>query len=186
MAESGGSSFEPENNVGLAFGLNVMAGACTGIGAALVVLKKDIGPVATGGVLTFSAGVMVFVSFVEIYMSKSLDAFKGYFDEKVGLDDELSSSRAFQVSMASFFGGILITMGLDYLVHFLHDLRERKRSGSGRDLSGMDVEAAAEGDAPGGEEGEKPGPEEVSESNLVTAGLITAVAIALHNCECRN
>lgn len=117
---------------------------------------------------------------------RSLDAFKGYFDEKVGLDDELSSSRAFQVSMASFFGGILITMGLDYLVHFLHDLRERKRSGSGRDLSGMDVEAAAEGDAPGGEEGEKPGPEEVSESNLVTAGLITAVAIALHNCECRN
>lgn len=70
MAESGGSAFEPENNVGLAFGLNVMAGACTGIGAVLVVLKRDIGPVATGGVLTFSAGVMVFVSFVEIYMSK--------------------------------------------------------------------------------------------------------------------
>ena len=72
MSASGGGNdgFTAENNVGLAFGLNILAGACTGIGAVAVVLKKDISPPVTGGILSLSAGVMVFVSFVDIYMSK--------------------------------------------------------------------------------------------------------------------
>jgi len=113
--EHGGHGESP--NVALAFGLNIIAGLCTGIGAVIVALKYNIPPAVTGGVLALSAGVMVYVSFVDIYMGKSIDAFEAYF-ESVG--EVAASDRAFQVSMACFFGGILFTMILDFIVHSLY------------------------------------------------------------------
>merc|ERR1719379_337794 len=69
---------------------------------------------------------MVFVSFVDIYMSKSYGAFKKYFKEDQSMDDDLSDARGFQVSMASFFGGIVVTMGLNYLVHLIQGLVDKR------------------------------------------------------------
>ena len=43
-----------EHNVALAFGLNILAGACTGIGAVAVALKYDISNAVAGGVLGLS------------------------------------------------------------------------------------------------------------------------------------
>ncbi len=60
MASSPGQ--EREHNVGLAFGLTIGAGVCTGIGAVAVCIKRDPSPLFMGSVLSLSAGVMVFVS----------------------------------------------------------------------------------------------------------------------------
>ncbi|QDZ24144.1 zinc permease [Chloropicon primus] len=191
MSASGGGNdgFTAENNVGLAFGLNILAGACTGIGAVAVVLKKDISPPVTGGILSLSAGVMVFVSFVDIYMSKSYGAFKKYFKEGQSMDDDLSDARAFQVSMASFFGGIVVTMALNYLVHLIQGLMDKRDAERGRPRDGeepkaevLDLEKDDGPPAEGGEGGsEEKESKQVGRVRLVKSGLIAAVAIALHN-----
>ena len=63
------------------------------------------------GALGISAGVMIFVSFGEIYGVKAVDAF----EEIEGIDrDEATRYATF-----CFFGGIAITYLLDWLVHTL-------------------------------------------------------------------
>ena len=162
-----------EHNVGLAFGLTMLAGACTGIGSVIVAIKYDIGPKATGGILALSAGVMVFVSFVEIYMVKSIEAFKAYFDES--MDEEGAMARSYQVSMASFFGGLIITMFMNWGVHWIHE-----RCAKGEAVEAEKAVEAAEHSAeePHQEMSSKKSVDQVS---LMKSGIITAVAIALHN-----
>lgn len=184
-----------EHNVGLAFGLNVMAGACTGIGSVVVVLKEDVSPQITGGILGLSAGVMVFVSFVDIYTAKSTEAFEAFFGESQEMVAEDAEARGFQVAMASFFGGILVTMVLDYLVHWAHGKwsveahvpRHPIEASATVTATSDDAEAQiqAPGPPPAKEETTSPskgaGESVPGRVRLVKSGVITAIAIALHN-----
>lgn len=54
------------NNALLALLLTLFAGLCTGIGSALTVLSKSVGPRFMALTLGFSAGVMIYVSLTEI------------------------------------------------------------------------------------------------------------------------
>ena len=56
------------NNVLLAFGLTLFAGLSTGIGSALAFFTKRTNEKFLSAALGFSAGVMLYVSFIEIFV----------------------------------------------------------------------------------------------------------------------
>jgi zinc transporter, ZIP family len=90
-------------NFGTAFALVLAAGAATGIGAAVVffpTLAKLANRRFLGGSLGLAAGVMMYVSLVDIYQ-KSLTGFS-----ESGHDD----GKAFLYTTICFFGGIILMM----------------------------------------------------------------------------
>jgi ZIP family zinc transporter len=107
------------DNVLFAFGLTVFAGLSTGIGSALAFFATRTNTKLLSLSLGFSAGVMIYVSFVEI-LGKSRVAMIEYFGE-------VSGSWA---ATLSFFGGILLIALIDKLIphyenpHEIHDTSE--------------------------------------------------------------
>jgi len=98
-------------NVGTALGLVCGAGAATGVGAAVVFfpsLVKLASRRVLAGSLGLSAGVMVYVSFVEIF-SKSVADFGEVVDEDLG----------YIYATLSFFGGVVVMLLTDVAVKYL-------------------------------------------------------------------
>ncbi|KAL7469656.1 hypothetical protein ACHAXS_014152 [Conticribra weissflogii] len=92
---------ESSGNVGVAFGLVIAAGAATALGSAVVYFPnfvKYVSPKLLAASLGLSAGVMIYISFVDIF-GKSLDAFLN-----AGHDEDM----AYLFSTLSFFGGVLM------------------------------------------------------------------------------
>lgn len=90
-------------NVGVAFGLVIGAGAATAIGASVVffpALVKLASRRVLAGALGLSAGVMTYVSFVEIFQ-KSFGSFQ---------DAEHSEEMAYVYATLCFFGGVVTMM----------------------------------------------------------------------------
>jgi ZIP family zinc transporter len=102
-----------------AFGLTLFAGLATGIGSALAFFAKRTNTSFLSVALGFSAGVMIYVSFVEIF-SKA----------RVCLAEELGEPAAYWVTVLSFFGGIALIAIIDKLVpsfenpHEMHKAEE--------------------------------------------------------------
>ena len=96
-----------EGNVGLAFGLVIAAGLSTTIGSTFVFCSSYANTKALAAALGVSAGVMLYVSFVEIFAIKAVQGFTAAHGEKYG---------GVYATLA-FFGGIAATTGLDALVH---------------------------------------------------------------------
>eukprot|EP00419_Tripos_fusus_P049406 CAMPEP_0172827756 /NCGR_PEP_ID=MMETSP1075-20121228/20346_1 /TAXON_ID=2916 /ORGANISM="Ceratium fusus, Strain PA161109" /LENGTH=124 /DNA_ID=CAMNT_0013669621 /DNA_START=18 /DNA_END=388 /DNA_ORIENTATION=+ len=100
------------DNTGVAFALVIAAGLSTAVGAALVFFKNIVNlankRVLAAG-LGFSSGVMVYVSFVEIF-TKSTGAFEanGY-----------AEKDAYMLGTLCFFAGMLLLRLLSFLVHKL-------------------------------------------------------------------
>ena len=94
-----------DNNILLAFGLTLIAGLSTGIGSLLAFFTKRTNTKMISAVLGFSAGVMIFVSLVDIlpHASKTLQASMG---DKAGS----------WVAMISFFAGILLIAVIDKVI----------------------------------------------------------------------
>ncbi|ABB40348.1 zinc/iron permease [Oleidesulfovibrio alaskensis G20] len=88
-----------------AFGLTLFAGLCTGIGSALAFFTQKTNTKVLSVALGFSAGVMLYVSFVEI-LSKAQDA----------LTASLGNVAGAWATVASFFGGIGFIALIDYFV----------------------------------------------------------------------
>lgn len=92
-----------ENSAGIAFGLVLAAAAATGIGSSLVFfpsLVKLTSRRTLAFALAMSAGVMGYISMVDIY-SKSIGGFL-----ESGHDEDLS----FIYATLSFFGGVISMM----------------------------------------------------------------------------
>jgi ZIP family zinc transporter len=88
-------------NVGIAFALVSGAGMCTALGAAIVfspTLVKFASRKTLAGALGLSAGVMCYVSFVEI-LQKSNISF---------LDAGHSEDEAYMYSTLCFFAGVIL------------------------------------------------------------------------------
>ena len=88
-----------------AFGLTLFAGLSTGIGSALAFFSKRTNPKFLSASLGFSAGVMIYVSFVEI-LSKARDSMISGLGEKPG----------HWMTALAFFSGIAIIGIIDKLV----------------------------------------------------------------------
>ena len=93
------------NNVLLAFGLTIFAGLSTGIGSALAFFAKRTNPKFLSGSLGFSAGVMIYVSFVEIFPEARHSMIEGS-----------GFIKGNWLTVIAFFSGIAIIGIIDKLV----------------------------------------------------------------------
>ena len=117
-----------EGNYIIAFALTLFAGLSTAIGSGIVLLYKKFSPRFLAASLGFSAGVMIFISMVELFT----DAQKSL--------GELYGDRPGQFyALLAFFGGIALIAVIDWLVpsgenpHEVGDLSIKKFNGEGND-----------------------------------------------------
>jgi len=112
------SLMELEGNIWIAFLLTLFAGLATGIGGAIAFFAKRTNTRFLAAALGFSAGVMIYVSFIEI-MPKAFESLEASFDDMGAL-----------AGVLGFFGGMLLIGIIDKLVpsfenpHELHAIEE--------------------------------------------------------------
>jgi len=135
-------------NVAVAFGLTLFAGLCTGIGSAMALLCKRTNTRFLAASLGFSAGVMIYVSFVEI-LGKARESLVAVWGQKTGN----------WLLLAAFFAGILLVALIDRLVPEVENPHEVHR------LEELDPES----------------PVRPRDPRLMRMGLLTALAITIHN-----
>ena len=88
-----------------ALGLTVFAGLSTGVGSFMAFFSKKFNPKFLAGALGFSAGVMIYVSLIEIFV-KAKDSLVALYGDKPG----------YTATVISFFIGIGIIALIDKLV----------------------------------------------------------------------
>ncbi len=160
------------NDVWVALGLTCFAGMATCIGSSIAFFAKRTNyrflSVATG----FSAGVMLYVSFVEIFAEGTNSLVAAYGDY-----------WGHWFNAASFFGGILLIGIIDNLIpsaenpHEIH--AEQETAPLHNDSAPMPDFAAVAADpthAPPGVHDHR-----VDHQKLLRMGLFTALAIGIHN-----
>ncbi len=94
-----------EDNVLWAFSLTLFAGLSTGIGSGIAFFAKRDNTKMLAVAMGFSAGVMIYVSFVEIFV-KAKDA----------LSAELGETQGALFTVLSFFGGIFLIGLIDKFI----------------------------------------------------------------------
>ena len=144
---------DPET-IFFAFGLTLFAGLATGIGSVLAFFTKKTNTSFLSVALGFSAGVMLYVSFVEIFVKA-----------KIELQAELGEVTGMWATVAAFFGGMLVIGIIDRLVpseenpHEIHKIEEIDS-----------LEDQMEQETP-----------EQKDKKLLRMGVFTALAIGIHN-----
>lgn len=104
------------HNVICAFGLTLFAGLSTGIGSAIAFSAKKTNKKFLSASLGFSAGVMIYVSFVEIF-----------FEAKISLQQVYGIKKGDFITTIAFFCGIVLIAIIDKIVpnfenpHEIHD-----------------------------------------------------------------
>ncbi|MDX9800048.1 MAG: zinc transporter ZupT [Spirochaetia bacterium] len=88
-----------------ALGLTIFAGLATGVGSLMAFFSKKFNPKFLAGALGFSAGVMIYVSFVEIFV-KARNALESYYGAKLG----------YIYTTLAFFVGLGIIAVIDKLI----------------------------------------------------------------------
>lgn len=118
-------------NVGLAFGAVFGAGAATCLGASVVFFPKIVKFTSKNFLassLGISAGVMTYVSFVEIF-SKSQHSFVNHLVDVI-VDDEMKRwGRANLYATLSFFSGVVIMLLIDLIVKVMTGDHHHHRHG---------------------------------------------------------
>lgn len=126
-----------------------MAGLATGIGSILAFFASRTNTKFLSFALGFSAGVMIYVSMIEIFF-KAQDA----------LVNELGSPKGNWVTVASFFGGMLLIALIDRLIPEHNNPHELKK------IEEME---------------KKPVKNAVDDPELMKMGVFSALALAIHN-----
>lgn len=134
-----------------AFGLTLFAGLSTGVGSALAFFTKKTNEKFLSLALGFSAGIMIYVSFVEILV-KARDS----------LGNVHGAQRGDMYATLGFFGGIALIALIDLFVPDKNNPHEV------RDVSEM-------GENPEEDKSTKRNDE------LMRMGVMSALAIAIHN-----
>jgi len=93
------------DNLIFALGLTLFAGLSTGVGSIMAFLSKKFNPKFLAGALGFSAGVMIYVSLVEIF-AKAKDSLVISFGTKTG----------YWFTVIAFFSGIALIAIIDKLI----------------------------------------------------------------------
>ena len=158
----------------IAFGLTLLAGMATGIGSIIAFTAKRTNyrflSVATG----FSAGVMLYVSFVEIFF-KGSESLSEHYGENLGN----------WINAASFFGGMLLIGLIDTLIPAAENPHETPSEAETRPLhnpstplSGTPTIIPQDATLPAQTAGKEAG---AHHHKLMRMGLFTALAIGIHN-----
>lgn len=135
-------------NLLLAFGLTLFAGLATGIGSLLAFFTSHTNTKFLSVTLGFSAGVMIYVSMVEIFVKA-----------KVALVDSLGVVPGNWLTVAGFFGGMLLIASIDKFIPKQSNPHELK--------------TVEDMNQPSTNDGKKP--------DLLKMGTFTALAIGIHN-----
>ncbi|GMH34954.1 hypothetical protein BSKO_02815 [Bryopsis sp. KO-2023] len=116
---------EQGSDVAIAFALVVGAGLCTTLGASFAFCARIANKKILAISLGLSAGVMIYVSFGEIFMVKALDEFRKHYcpdeDENPQKDCSEADDKALRYATLCFFAGIVVTHILDLFVHQIVD-----------------------------------------------------------------
>ena len=183
----------------IAFGLTLFAGLATGIGSALAFFTRTTNTRFLAIALGFSAGVMIYVSMVEIF-----------FKARESLVAEMGAVQGNWITLLSFFGGILVIGVIDRMVPSAENPHEVRKV---EDVSEVDEENKVDeengvNEVNRGDEGiEVKGESRIKEGNrvneeeranerdrsdkekkdshkkkkLMRMGLLSAIAITVHN-----
>ncbi len=161
------------NEVLMAFALTVFAGLSTGIGSVIAFTAKRTDyrflSVATG----FSAGVMLYVSFVEIF-------FKGF----AVLGERYGDRMGGWINVVSFFGGILLIGLIDNLIPAAENPHETHSETETMPLHDPSAVRPLADDFSKSSQGKTScGFHDHGRTNkkLMRMGLFTAMAISIHN-----
>jgi len=164
------------SNVVLAFLLTLFAGLSTGIGSAISLLAKRTNTAFLTVALGFSAGVMIYVSFVEIFVKA-----------KNELVSVLGETKGSWLVAFSFFAGMALIALIDKLipsgenpheVHHKEDLKTGKNLGDSKRLMRTGIFTALAIGIHNFPEGMATFVAALQDPNL---GYAIAVAIAIHN-----
>ncbi len=136
----------PSHDVLFAFALTLFAGLSTGIGSLLSLLTKKTNTKFLSVALGFSAGVMIYVSFVDIF-PQALTLLSG----------ALGKGPGAWATAGGFFLGIALIAGIDTLIPFVENPHE--------------VHTVEEMD----------GNAKHHKTKLMRLGVLTALAIGIHN-----
>lgn len=139
----------PLPTVLIAFGLTLFAGLATGIGSALAFFAKRTDRRFLSAALGFSAGVMIYVSLIEIF-GKARNS----------LAAAVGDTRGYWYTTLAFFAGMLVVALIDKLVPSFENPHEAHA------VDEMSCGTAVEAEA---------------KSALMRMGLLSALAIAIHN-----
>ena len=159
--------------VWIAMGLTLFAGLATGVGSVIAFTARRTNyrflSVATG----FSAGVMLYVSFVEIFF-QGLESLTEHYGDYWG----------HWVNAASFFGGMLVIGVIDNLIPAARNPHETHTEDELKPLHNASA-PLPDFDAVAGTSSEGP-PDGIHDHsrhhrNLMRMGLFTALAIGIHN-----
>jgi len=101
----------------IAFGLTLFAGLSTGVGSALAFFARRTNTKFLSTALGFSAGVMIYVSFVEIFP-----------EAKDSLTNELGQVAGYWATVLAFFSGIVFIGVIDKLVPSFENPHEVHRA----------------------------------------------------------
>lgn len=148
-------------DVVFAFTLTLFAGLCTGIGSALAFFTKKSNTKFLSVSLGFSAGVMIYVSMVEIF-----------FKAKDSLVSELGLVRGSWITVAAFFAGMLLIGVIDKLIpssenpHELHSIEEINDIHADETHHLVQIQKREEA---------------LKNHKLLRMGMFTALAIGIHN-----
>ncbi len=104
-----------QGNVALAFLLTILAGLATGIGSIMAFLSKKFNHKFLAASLGFSAGVMIYISLVEIF-DEAKSSLIGVYGEKSG----------YWITILSFFAGVALIGIIDKLVPSFENPHELK------------------------------------------------------------
>ncbi|MDR4987329.1 MAG: zinc transporter ZupT [Bacteroidales bacterium] len=139
-------SFSNIDQILIAFGLTLFAGLSTGIGSAIAFFTNRTSTKFLSIALGFSAGVMIYLSFVEIFPKA----------QQIMLA-EMNTQSSYLLTVAAFFSGMLLIAIIDRMVPAFENPHELKR-----------VEQMEH-------------PDQIKNKKLYRMGVMSAVAIAIHN-----
>lgn len=134
-----------QENLLLAFILTALAGLSTGIGSAIAFFAKSTNKSFLSISLGFSAGVMIYVSLVEIFQKA-----------KISLSSFYGDFLGYLYAVAAFFAGILLILIIDKLIPSYENPHEARSIEEMNNVS-------------------------TQEQKLKRMGLLTALAIGIHN-----
>ncbi|MGM9948796.1 MAG: zinc transporter ZupT [Lysinibacillus sp.] len=141
-----------EGNVLLAIGLTLFAGLATGLGSLIAFFTSRTNTKFLSLALGFSAGVMIYVSLIEIFV-KAKDA----------LTAALGDTQGYWMTLVGFFGGMLLIALIDKFIPKGNNPHEVRMV---EDINKAETETETKlADA----------------DKLLKMGTFTALAIAIHN-----
>ncbi|MFP4367445.1 MAG: zinc transporter ZupT [Bacteroidales bacterium] len=144
----------------VAFLLTLFAGLATGIGSALAFFTRTTNTRFLAIALGFSAGVMVYVSMVEIFINA-----------RETLVTEMGVAQGNWIALLSFFGGILFIALIDRMVPSAENPHEVRKIEEVRENLDDNDNGNSEHNFL----------EKIKKKRLMRMGMFSALAIGLHN-----